>query len=122
MPKAAVTGVDTYRWVDDDGNVQSAERGDGIDVSDKEFERGVGLGALSKPGTVEAKEAKADAADVPASDKPGVDPDTLWPKTHKEIDELAGAFDFVFDADAKTVEAKAEALAAAGFRPLPDDE
>ena len=56
--KAVVVGVDTYRWVDENGDIQSADRGEEVFVSAKEFERIEG--ALSKPGSKDAKAASAD--------------------------------------------------------------
>ncbi|MBA2327333.1 MAG: hypothetical protein H0V95_11910 [Actinobacteria bacterium] len=62
--KAVVIGVDRYRWVDDNGIVQEASRGDEIDVSQAEFDRvtwenedGETVRALEKPGSKAAKEA-----------------------------------------------------------------
>lgn len=74
--KALVAGVDEYRWVDDDGVIQSASKGETIDVSEKEFERAQKMSedgalehpALAKPGSKDAKAALADdePADEPA--------------------------------------------------------
>ncbi len=76
--KAVVTGVDLYRWVDADGTVQEAERGDTIEVSEAEFARADRMSsykerdgtlkvvldppALVKAGTKAAKAAAADEA------------------------------------------------------------
>lgn len=96
--KAVVTGVDDYRWVDEDGNIQSASRGDTIDVSDKEFKRIED--ALSKP------------ADATAG----------FPSKQADLDALAAENDVVFDADTKSVADKQAALLAAGVSPPADDE
>ncbi len=96
--KAIVTGVDDYRWVDADGNIQSAERGSTIDVDEKEFARIEG--ALSKP------------ADAKAG----------FPKSHDELDALAAENDVTWPEGTKTTAAKVEALVAAGVEPPADDE
>lgn len=121
--KAVVTGVDTYRWVDADGTVCQAEKGDTIEISSDEFDRGVDLEALSKASTREAKDAAGDQKDntTPASEKPVEEP-VEWPKTHKELDSLAEEFGVVFDKADKTVEAKQIALADAGHLPPPPAE
>lgn len=97
--KAIVTGVDTYRWVDEDGNIQAAERGQEIDVSDDEFSRIEG--ALTKPSDAVAG----------------------YPSKQADLDALASENDVVFDEDTKTVAQKQAALLAAGVDPpAPDDE
>lgn len=65
--KAVVTGVDRYRWTDDDGGTHSARKGEEIDVSDAEFKRGEEMGALAKPRSKDAKAAQADESDTSES-------------------------------------------------------
>jgi hypothetical protein len=55
VAKAVVT-FDGYNWVDEDGS-HHAVKGDEIDVSSDELDRGKELGALAAPGSDEAKAA-----------------------------------------------------------------
>lgn len=64
----AVVLFDRYRWLDDNDELQSAGKGDTIEVSADEFRRGKDLGALAKPGK------DAEAAQTP-QDAPLTKPD-----------------------------------------------
>jgi hypothetical protein len=63
MAKAVVT-FDGYNWTDEDGS-HHAVKGDEIEVSSDELDRGKELGALAVPGSDEAK-AAASGEEVPA--------------------------------------------------------
>lgn len=68
MPKAVVTGVDTYSYVED-GLIVRADRDETIYVSADELARGLDLDALSKPGSKAAKDAAAeDTGDAAPAD------------------------------------------------------
>lgn len=144
--KATVTGVDTYRWVDADGNQQSADRGAEIKVTADEFDRVPG--ALSKPGEAgsntggfptvhEALDALAVANNFNFSQHTstisekvkelldaGIDPESGksaeklgYPSKQADLDTLAAKNDFTFDENVKSVKEKQAALLAAGIPP-----
>jgi hypothetical protein len=85
--KAVVTGVDVYLY-SVDGTVFEALRGDTIDVSDAEFDRGADWSppGLSKPG----KESSSD--------------DTAKPKTKAELVAKLEALGVDFDPKAKVAD------------------
>lgn len=122
--KAVVTGVDNYRWVDDDGLIQEAAKGAEIDVSEKEFERAQKMSAdgaleqpaLAKPGSAEAKAALADDGSDTAE---AAD----FPDTHDELDALADANDVEWSkARLNVAEKQAELQAAGVAAPAPPAE
>lgn len=119
--KAVVTGVDNYRWVDEDGLIQEAAKGAEIDVSEKEFERAQKMsadGALDKPALAKpgSKEAKAAAADDDAG------PEGEYPSNHADLDALAADNDVEWSRASLTVAEKQAELQAAGVAPAPPAE
>jgi hypothetical protein len=97
--KATVTGVDTYAWVDADGNRQSADRDAEITVSADEFDRVPG--ALSKSG-----DKREDGTDALG-----------YPTDHESLDALAVANDFNFSQHTSTVPEKIKELTEADIDP-----
>lgn len=93
--KATVTGVDTYRWVDADGAIQSADRGDEITVTERELDR--------VPGALTRARGDAVAGG--------------YPTTQEGLDALAAANDFNFSQHTRTESEKIRELTAAGIDP-----
>lgn len=143
LVKATVSGVDVYRWVDDDGVIQEAYRGDTIEVTEKELGRSPGAltGATDDfsafPTSQTALDALAEANDysfaqhtrtVPEKIKElveaGIDPasgpsasELGYPSKQDELDKLAADNEFVWPEDVTTVKAKQAALQQAGIDP-----
>lgn len=141
--KATVTGTDVYRWVDADGVIQEAYRGDEIEVSEAEYGRSPG--ALSGgtddfdafPTSQAALDALAAANNfnfsqhtrtVPEKIKElvdaGIDPasgpsgtELGYPKKQADLDALAAKNDFAWPDGVKTVAEKQAALQSAGIDP-----
>jgi len=108
--KAVVVGVDTYRWVDENGAIREAQRGEEIQVSQEEFDRGGA--ALEKAGSKRAKAAAGDQDAEQADETP-----TGYPRSHDELDKLAEKNDFSFAQHVRTPDEKIKALEQAGIRP-----
>lgn len=107
---AVVVGVDTYAWVDEDGNRQTADRGEKITVSADEFARIDG--ALAKAGSKQAKAVTGDTDDDTGATSP-----SGYPLDHESLDALAEKNDFSFDQHVRTPDEKIQALEQAGIRP-----
>lgn len=68
MPKATVL-FDLYSWTDESGASRSAPKGETIDVSSEEVERGVALGGL-EAASKSAKAEEPEAARAAGAAKP----------------------------------------------------
>lgn len=144
--KATVTGTDLYRWVDADGVIQEAERGQEIEVSEAEYARSPG--ALSGrddfaafPTTQEGLDALAEANDFSFAQhtrtvqekikelvEAGIDPasgpsakELGYPSKAADLDQLAADNDFTWPDGVKTVAQKQTALQQAGISPPPSE-
>lgn len=120
--KAIVAGVDSYRWVDEDGVIQEADQGSEIDVSEKEFARAQKMSeggvlehpALVKPGSREHKAFKSDAAAEPEAA-------AEFPDKHADLDALADANNVEWSKASLNVAEKQAELQAAGVSPSPSE-
>lgn len=141
--KATVSGTDVYRWVDADGVIQEAYRGDEIEVTEAEYARSPGAltGASDDfseyPTSQKALDALADANGFNFSQhtrtvqekikelvEAGIDPDSGpspkelgYPSKQADLDKLAADNDYTWPDGVKTVAEKQAALQSAGIDP-----
>lgn len=112
-----------YPQIDTNGDRHRRVRGEVIDVTQEEFDRGVALGALRKPSDVALPEANlaatiADGTVAPITQpdgtalelpETGAPEDFKKPRTHIEADALAASLNVTFP-DGTKLDEKVEAL------------
>lgn len=117
MPRATVL-IDSYAWVTGEGDnseTHDAVKGDVIEVSSSELERGLGMlpQGLAEGEVDVRKDRQGAEAIVGAGASSNSDSDEKLPRTQKALDALAAERGVEWPQGTKTVAQKQEALRAA---------